>query len=70
MVQQEDMLVELITDHTLADEIGLLPSVFKINATETLQKLLAQEDMDDDVQITILDKGPKVQLAKLLRQML
>jgi len=31
----------------------------KVNLNETLKKLLSQEDTDNDLKITIEDKGPK-----------
>jgi alpha,alpha-trehalase len=45
---------------TASDEISLQPRRFKINVEETLQQLLAREDSDQNYQITIDDKGPKV----------
>lgn len=42
------------------DEASLQPRRFKINVDETLAQLLAREDSDQNYQITIEDKGPKV----------
>ncbi|OXV09580.1 hypothetical protein Egran_02658 [Elaphomyces granulatus] len=42
------------------DEIKPANIVFKLYVTETLQLLLQQEDTDNNVQITVLDNGPKV----------
>jgi len=36
-----------------------------MNVTETLQLLLQQEDTDNNVQITLLDNGPKVDIQPL-----
>ena len=38
--------------------------VFSLNIDETLKSLLAQEDTDNDMQITIDDTGPKVYLSR------
>lgn len=47
------------------DEASLQPRRFKINVDETLAQLLAREDSDQNYQITIEDKGPKVRYKPL-----
>jgi hypothetical protein len=49
----------------VADEIKPANIVFKLYVTETLQLLLQQEDTDNNVQITVLDNGPKVGFLSL-----
>ncbi|KKZ66079.1 alpha,alpha-trehalase [[Emmonsia] crescens] len=39
---------------------GSLPPVFKVWVDDAMKSLLAQEDTDNNLQITILDNGPKV----------
>lgn len=43
-----------------ADEKGLQPRKFFIPVQSTLNSLLAREDTDNNMQITIDDDGPKV----------
>jgi alpha,alpha-trehalase len=49
------------TDGAL-DEVSLQPRRFLIQVDETLKTLLSREDLDENYQITIDDKGPKVRL--------
>ncbi|KAH3914979.1 trehalase [Parastagonospora nodorum] len=42
------------------DEVSMQPRRFLIQVDETLQTLLSREDLDENYQITIDDKGPKV----------
>ena len=42
------------------DESSLLPRKFLVNVESTLKSLLASEDTDNNMQITIEDDGPKV----------
>jgi alpha,alpha-trehalase len=44
------------------DEVSLQPRRFLIQVDETLKTLLSREDLDENYQITIDDKGPKVWL--------
>jgi neutral trehalase len=45
---------------TWTDESSLQPRRFLIQVDETLKTLLSREDLDENYQITIDDKGPKV----------
>lgn len=47
-----------------ADEVSLQPRRFLIQVEETLKTLLSREDLDENYQITIDDKGPKVRLGR------
>jgi alpha,alpha-trehalase len=49
---------------TCADEVSLQPRRFLIQVDETLKTLLSREDLDENYQITIDDKGPKVCLGR------
>jgi neutral trehalase len=51
---------------TRADENSLQPRRFLIQVEETLKTLLSREDLDENYQITIDDKGPKVRFEKAL----
>jgi len=42
------------------DEVSLQPRRFLIQVDETMKTLLSREDLDENYQITIDDKGPKV----------
>lgn len=42
------------------DEVSLQPRRFLIQVDQTLKTLLSREDSDENYQITIDDKGPKV----------
>ncbi|KKK12544.1 hypothetical protein AOCH_000051 [Aspergillus ochraceoroseus] len=53
---EEVVVVAVVADH---DEENILPFTFKINVKQTLERLLAQEDTNNDSQITTQDKGPK-----------
>ena len=46
-------------DSIYVDPQGLAPRRFLINIDETLKNLLAREDTDHNIQITIEDRGPK-----------
>jgi alpha,alpha-trehalase len=45
---------------TAPDEVSSQPRRFLIQVAETLKQLLSREDLDENYQITIDDKGPKV----------
>jgi Neutral trehalase Ca2+ binding domain len=47
---------------TCSDEVHSQPRKFLIPVEETLERLLASEDTDRNMQITIEDLGPKVWL--------
>ena len=49
---------------TIADEVSLQPRRFLIQVDQTLKTLLSREDLDENYQITIDDKGPKVRFIK------
>jgi len=50
----------------LADVEGDQPRELAIDVEETLRALLAREDTDNNVQITVEDLGPKVRPFKCL----
>jgi len=52
----------LLTSGQWTDEQTLQPRKFLIPVKETLETLLAREDTDQNMQITIDDAGPKVPL--------
>lgn len=45
------------------DEVSLQPRRFLVQVEPTLKTLLSREDSDQNYQITIDDKGPKVGLC-------
>jgi alpha,alpha-trehalase len=44
----------------IQDETTLLPTRFAIHVKKTIKQLEAQEDTDENCQITVEDGGPKV----------
>jgi alpha,alpha-trehalase len=51
------------------DEVSLLPRRFIVNVKATLENLQNQEDTDGNMQITIEDSGPKVNLKQEQEQL-